>query len=399
MRVLVVHNRYSSRVPSGENLAVDDEVRWLGDAGVEVVRHEVSNDDVVAGGPMTRLRDGVQAVWSLSAQRRFSQLLEDAEPDVVHVHNLFPLLTASVPAVARRRGLPVVWTVHNFRIRCVAGTHFRDGRPCHDCRPGWRVPATVHRCYAGSASASALVGAATAAYGTLARRRGVMPVAISQEVARWLTSCGGFSRPRVRVKYNGVARPDGDLTRPERQDHLLYLGRMSTEKGVDRLLAAWEHVTSDVTLRFVGDGPLAGMVGDAASADRRIVAGGPVPAADATACILRSRAVVVPSMWQEPFGRVAAEAIASGRPVITSGLGGLSEIVDDSSGWITGTEPAALARAIDEAAASDEVVAAKGAAGRDRHARLFSPEATTRALIEIYSEAIDEAGRHRGRAG
>jgi glycosyltransferase involved in cell wall biosynthesis len=399
MRVLVVHNRYSSRVPSGENLAVDDEVRWLGDAGVEVVRHEVSNDDVVAGGPMTRLRDGVQAVWSLSAQRRFSQLLEDAEPDVVHVHNLFPLLTASVPAVARRRGLPVVWTVHNFRIRCVAGTHFRDGRPCHECRPGWRVPATVHRCYAGSASASALVGAATAAYGTLARRRGVMPVAISQEVARWLTSRGGFSRPRVRVKYNGVARPEGDLTPPERQDHLLYLGRMSTEKGVDRLLAAWKHVTSDVTLRFVGDGPLAGMVGDAASADRRIVAGGSVPAADATACIQSSRAVVVPSMWQEPFGRVAAEAIASGRPVITSGLGGLSEIVDDASGWITGTEPAALARAIDEAAASDEVVAAKGAAGRDRHARLFSPEATTRALIEIYSEAIDEAGRHRGRAG
>lgn len=394
-----MHNRYSSRVPSGENLAVDDEVRWLGDAGVEVVRHEVSNDDVVAGGPMTRLRDGAQAVWSLSAQRRFSQLLDDAEPDVVHVHNLFPLLTASVPAVARRRGLPVVWTVHNFRIRCVAGTHFRDGRPCHECRPGWRVPATVHRCYAGSASASALVGVATAAYGTLARRRGVVPVAISQEVARWLTNRGGFSRSRVRVKYNGVARPGGDLTPPERQDHLLYLGRMSAEKGVDRLLAAWKHVTSDVTLRFVGDGPLAGMVEDAASEDRRIVARGPVPAADATACILSSRAVVVPSMWQEPFGRVAAEAIASGRPVITSGLGGLSEIVDDASGWITGTEPAALARAIDEAAASDEVVAAKGAAGRDRHARLFSPEATTRALIEIYNEAIDEAASRRRRAG
>ena len=394
-----MHNRYSSRVPSGENLAVDDEARWLGDAGVDVLRHEVSNDDVVAGGAKARLREGVQAVWSLSAQRRFSQVLEDLAPDVVHVHNLFPLLTASVPAVARRRGFPVVWTVHNFRIRCVAGTHFREGRPCHDCRPGWRVPAAVHRCYASSASASALVGAATAAYGTLARRRDITPVAISEAVARWLASSGGFSPDRVRVKYNGVARPEGGLTPAERQDHLLYLGRLSSEKGVDHLLAAWKHVASDATLRVVGDGPLADKVRETASADRRIVAGGAVPASAVTACILRSRAVVVPSMWQEPFGRVAAEALAAGRPVITTGQGAASEIVDDASGWITGTDPAALARAIDEAAASDALVAAKGAAGRDRHARLFSPEATTRALIEVYGEAIAEAGRRSRRSG
>jgi len=399
MRVLVVHNRYSSRVPSGENLAVDDEARWLADAGVEVVRHEMSNDDVVAGGAMARLRDGLQAVWSLSAQRRFSQVLEDVDPDVVHVHNLFPLLTASVPAVARRRRFPVVWTVHNFRLRCVAGTHFRDGRPCHDCRPGWRVPAVAHRCYAGSASASAAVGAATAAYGTLARRRDVMPVAISEEIARWLASSGGFSRARVRVKYNGVARPEGGLTPPERQDHLLYLGRLSTEKGVDHLLAAWKQVTSDVRLRLVGDGPLASRVRDAASADRRIFTVGAVPAADVATCILNSRAVLMPSMWQEPFGRVAAEALAAGRPVITTGRGAASEVVDSRCGWITGTDPAALARAIDEAATSDEAVAAKGAAGRDRHARLFSPEATTRALIDIYGEAIAEAGRRGRQAG
>jgi glycosyltransferase involved in cell wall biosynthesis len=108
---------------------------------------------------------------------------------------------------------------------------------------------------------------------------------------------------------------------------------------------------------------------------------------------------VAPSTSPETFGRVAAEAIAFGRPVITSGLGGLGEIVDDASGWITGTDPAALAKAIEGAAASDGAVAAKGAAGRDRHARLFSPEATTRALIEIYGEAIAEAGRRSSPAG
>jgi glycosyltransferase involved in cell wall biosynthesis len=109
--------------------------------------------------------------------------------------------------------------------------------------------------------------------------------------------------------------------------------------------------------------------------------------------------VVVPSVWAEPFGRVAAEAMAHGRPVITTGCGGLAEVVGGAAGWITGTDPAALARAIDEAAGSDELVSIRGAAGRDRHARLFSPEATTAALIDIYRGAIapaEQGVRHGG---
>ena len=102
MRVLVVHNRYSSRSPSGENLAVDDEIRWLGEAGVDVVSHQVSNDEMVDVGPLARVRDGLGAVWSLGARRRFEAALDESRPDLVHVHNLFPLLTSSVPTAARR---------------------------------------------------------------------------------------------------------------------------------------------------------------------------------------------------------------------------------------------------------------------------------------------------------
>ena len=100
MRVLVVHNRYSSRSPSGENLAVDDEIRWLGEAGVDVVSHQVSNDEMVDVGPLARVRDGLGAVWSLGARRRFEAALDESRPDLVHVHNLFPLLTSSVPTAA-----------------------------------------------------------------------------------------------------------------------------------------------------------------------------------------------------------------------------------------------------------------------------------------------------------
>jgi glycosyltransferase involved in cell wall biosynthesis len=99
-----------------------------------------------------------------------------------------------------------------------------------------------------------------------------------------------------------------------------------------------------------------------------------------------ARAIVVPSTWDEPFGRVAAEAQAHGRPVITSGMGGLGEIVDDHTGWITGTDPELLAKALTDAATSDRGVDERGVAARQRHAEQFSPEATTRTLIAHYEE-------------
>ena len=392
MRVLVVHNRYSSRVPSGENLAVDDEVRWLREAGVDVVRHEVSNDEIVSPGPLARARDGLEATWSPVAGRTFGRVVDEVQPDVVHVHNLFPLLTASVPAAARRRGVPVVWTVHNFRVRCVAGTHFRDGHPCNDCGPGYRLPGVVHRCYADSLSASALVSSATSIYLTLARRRAIHPIAISGEIAGWLSSSAGFDDAAIRVKYNGVAPPAATTT-PEDRRNLLYVGRLSREKGVDLLLESWTRSSADAELHLVGDGPLAQEVRSAARADPRVVAWGQVTGAKVASHIDRARAVVMPSVWREPFGRAAAEALAHGRPVITTGCGASAEVVGTDAGWIVGTDVSALSAALTEAAVDDAMVAAKGAAGRARHAALFSPGATTAALMAIYDEVTDVTGR------
>jgi glycosyltransferase involved in cell wall biosynthesis len=386
VRVVVVHNRYSSRTPSGENLAVDDEARWLAEAGVDVVRHEVTNDDMVDVGPLARARDGLGAVWSLPARRRFAGVLERSRPDVVHVHNLFPLLSGSVPALARRRGVPVAWTVHNRRVRCVAGTNFRDGQPCHDCRPGWRAPGVVHRCYASSLSASALVTAATSLYLRDARR-GITPVAISRAVAGWVVASCGFAPDAVRVKYNGVAGPPpgGPPPAPAAgQRAFLYAGRLAADKGVPLLLDAGRRAGVDAPLVLAGDGPEAGAVRAAAAADPRITWAGQLAPGDLLARMAEARVVVVPSLWDEPFGRVAAEALAYGRPVVTTGRGALGEIVDDHCGWVCGPSPAALAEALTEAAASDDAVATRAAAATRTHTARFSPEVTTRSLVEIY---------------
>jgi len=393
--VLVVHNNYSSRIPSGENHAVRDEMAWLAEAGVDVVPHESNNDDVFDGGGLQRVRQAAEAVWSVSEQRRFERAIERARPDLVHVHNLFPLLSASVPWRAVRRDLPVVWTVHNRRVRCVGGTNFRAGEPCTLCKPGRRLPGIRHACYGGgSTMASALVTASSSLFATIARRR-VTPVAISEAVRDWLVDSAGFKADRIQVKYNGVEVPEvsATATPPADSRTFLFAGQMSPHKGVRLLLDAWQRsdLPDDAELQLLGDGTLTDEVQQAAKRDPRIVWHGLVPAEEALARMATSRAVVVPSIWEEPFGRVAAEAMACGRPVITSGAGGLREVVDADSGWITGTDVGALAEAITTAARSDAAVTDRGAAAARRHDNLFSPAATTQSLLDIYTSVLDSS--------
>lgn len=400
MRVLVVHNRYSAATPSGENVSVDHEVAWLRQAGVEVHEHFTSNDTVLGGGATVKLRAAAETTWSPTAAAGIQAALDRVRPDLVHVHNLFPLFTASVPWQALRRDLPVVWTARNLRVTCIEGTHFRDGRDCGDCRPGWRVPGIRHRCYRGSVAASTLVTGATAVFRRIARTR-ITTIAISETLRSWLVGDAGFDPGRVHVKYNGVPAPATDLAsgEPTAGRTFLFVGKFAAYKGIDLLLDAWRRVEHPgARLRFVGDGPMADTV-RRATADPRIEWAGQVPAAEVGREIAGSRAVLVPSVWEEPFGRVVAEAFSMGRPIITTGRGALTEVVGDGAGWITGTDPAALARAIDEAAASDALVAARGAAGRARHAELFSPEATTARLLDIYRHATGRTERQGHRAG
>ena len=394
MRVLVVHNRYSAATPSGENVSVDLEVDGLRAAGVDVHRHEVSNDDVLSGGVVDKLRAAAATTWSPAAAARLEADVARVRPDLVHIHNLFPLLTASVPSRALARGLPVVWTARNLRVTCVEGTQFRAGADCTLCHPGWRVPGVRHRCYRGSLGASLLVTGATSIFRRLARTR-TTTIAISQTLARWLVDSAGFDPQRVHVKYNAVATPDIAVPAPSTSDTFVFVGKFAAYKGIDLLLDAWRRIEAPgARLRFVGDGPLADTIRAAAS-DPRITWTGQLPAREVEREIAAARAVLVPSVWDEPFGRVAAEAFALGRPVITTGRGALAEVVD-GGGWITGTDPAVVALAIDEAAASDPLVDERGAAGRARHHAAFTPEATISRLLEIYDVALAEAATRQG---
>jgi glycosyltransferase involved in cell wall biosynthesis len=177
---------------------------------------------------------------------------------------------------------------------------------------------------------------------------------------------------------------------PSSSKRLVFVGRLSAEKGVGVLLDAFASVSDAAAeLHIVGSGELAGAVDAAARADRRITVHGQVGPDVAAATMASGRAVVVPSVWDEPFGRTAVEALSVGRPVLSTGRGGLAEIVDSSTGWVSGTDAPGLGAAMSDAlAASADRIDAMGRAARGRYESRFTPEVKTRNLIAIYNDVV-----------
>ncbi len=253
MRVLVVHNRYRSTLPSGENRAVDAEIDGLRRAGVEVVSYLRSSDEIPAMSAAQQLTVPFLPLHSRRAVADLDALMAADRPDVLHLHNPWPLISLSVVPAAHRRGVPVVATVHNHRHSCMRGSYFRDGHDCRQCEGRalpW--PAVQHGCYRDSRLQSIPMAAAFRLH-RKDQRAVDRYVALSQPIADSILASGLVSPDQVVLRPNSV--PDPGPPTPPGQG-LLYVGRLSAEKGVPLLLEAWEAAGRPFgTLIVAGDGP------------------------------------------------------------------------------------------------------------------------------------------------
>jgi glycosyltransferase involved in cell wall biosynthesis len=316
MKVLVLHSRYLSGPSSGENRVVEDEVELLRAAGHEVRLWAPSPEDAPAASPA---RLAARAVWSRAAASQVARLAETLRPDVVHVHNLYPMLS---PAVLRTAFAPVVVTLHNYRLLCLPATFLRDERACEDClgKLPWR--GVAHRCYRGSAGGSAALAASLAVHRRAGTFRQVSAFLAVSEFVRDKHVEAGMDAARIRVKPNFVA------AMPRREGPgggFLYLGRLSSEKGLDRLIGQWRDVPA--RLEVVGDGPERARL--EAAAPENVEFRGAVPPGEVGAYLARARALVLPSICYEGAPRTVVEAYASGVPVIANRNGALPSVVAD----------------------------------------------------------------------
>lgn len=406
MKIMLVHNRYRSSGPSGENLVVDTEAAALAEAGHDVTGFGRDSDEIESWPLARKALLPAQVVWSRRAGRELSAALRAGKPDVVHVHNTIPLLSDAVLYACRDAGVPVVATLHNYRLGCLSGDFYRAGSVCRDCAGGAPLPGVLHGCYRGSRAASVplalAIGAHRPAWRTLVSAYAFISAA-QRDLLAWLR----LPPERQFVRHNMIPRRDR-LAVP-RTPTVLYAGRLAEAKGLRLLMEGWDRYLAGpgapaLRLVIAGTGPLDREVAGWASSRPSVTMAGLVSREHCSELMAAARAVVIPSVWEEAFGLVAVEAMAAGTAPIATRRGALPELVTAGvDGVLFGADdPAALAAAIADADATPGKYEEYGKRARATYEQRFDPDASLARLVEIYRFAIENPASgpavHRRRA-
>lgn len=328
MKIVVAHNSYQR--PGGEDALCASEIRLLREAGHKVVEYRRHNAEIDKYSFFEKVSLGWRTSWSRRGNCELRELLSRESPDIAHFHNTFPLISPSAYHACRSAGVPVVQTLHNYRLLCPGGNLFRDGAICEECVSHSLFRSIAHGCYRGSRAATAAVAGMLTLHGLLRTwAEQVDLFLVCTEFARKKFVDAGFDEARIRVKPNFTA-PDPGARFCEGKT-ALFLGRLSEEKGPQLLPAAWSKLSSLIPLEIVGAGPLrASLEIDCLRLGLQSVRfSGWLDPAAAMQRLRAAKFLVVPSTCYEGFPLAIAEAYACGIPVIAAAHGGLAEIVHD----------------------------------------------------------------------
>jgi glycosyltransferase involved in cell wall biosynthesis len=389
LRVLLAHNYYQQS--GGEDVSFAAEVELLQRHGHDVVCYTRHNNEIAAMRPLSL---AAATLWNRAVARDVTALIARARPDVVHLHNTFPLLSPSIAGVARRAGVPVVQTLHNYRLICPKAQLFRDGLVCEQCTGhplAW--PAIRHACYRDDRRATSVVVGLNALQRTrLGWTRAVGRFIVLTDDALTRLIAAGLPAERMVVKPNFLPRDPG--VGAGSGGYALFAGRLSDEKGVRTLLDAWTTLRAPLRLKIAGDGPLAAEVRQAADRDERLEALGWCDHDDVLTLLKNAAFLVFPSVWFEGLPHTIIESYAVGTPVVASCLGAMRELIHDGK---TGLY-FAPGNADDLAAQIRWLLdhpAERGAMrvlARGEYEQRYTAERNYDRLMQIYHDVLDERG-------
>ncbi len=365
----------------------EQERALLEQAGHKTIAYERSNHEINTA----KLALLGSTIWASGSKRDFADLLRRERPDLVHVHNTFFVISPSIYSACREADVPVVQTLHNYRLLCPAAEFARAGKICEECveHGVWR--SVQYGCYHESKSATAAMAMTLTVHRALGTwRDGIGRYIATSRFAREKFLAGGLPAGKVSVKPNFVS-PDPGPGMGERT-FALFVGRLPRVKGLPTLLAAWERLNGRVPLHIIGDGPERAELEE--EARRRnlsnVIFRGRLPNAETIAAMQSARFLVFPSEWYENFPVTIAEAFACGTPVLCSRLGSMQEIVED--GWtglhFNAGDPEDLSQKADYAWNHPGEMARMGEHARHEFEAKYTARNNYLQLMSIYESAI-----------
>lgn len=388
-RVMQVYNEY--RRYGGEDVVVHLEAQMLRRRGHDVELLRVSTQELHHAGLLRLATAGFGAVWSFRGYSSMKKALASFSPDLVHVHNEFPLFSPSIFWACHRAGVPVVHTMHNYRLACANAVLLRNDRPCEDCVGRFPWPALQHRCYGSGLSRTAAV----AARNVLHRWLGTYKHKVQAHIA--LTSFSkdflvraGLPQERIFVKPNFQSAPH--LPVLPRLPRFVFAGWMTRAKGLHLLLEAWKKIRpASHELLIIGDGSERAALEQSYAMDARVVWSGPQPRQKVLEYVAASRYAVVPSLGYENFPMSVLEALSSGTPVIAPDHGAFPRILsNDREGLLfSAGDAASLENALRAALAAPKSVWTQWSVNaRDRFLSEYTEQENYSQLMTIYEKAI-----------
>jgi glycosyltransferase involved in cell wall biosynthesis len=389
VKIILVHNAYQQ--PGGEDVVFEQECGMLERAGHEVIAYRRSNWDAEAYHRVRLIGLAKRTVWASDSRRDFLELLQREKPDLVHVHNTFVMISPSIYSACSQVGVPVVQTLHNYRLLCLAANFFRDGKVCEECLGHSLWSGVEHACYRQSYSASAVVAVMLTSHRVRQtwQREVASFIALSQ-FARDKFIEGGLPAEKIFVKPNFVSPDPG--TRATARDYALFVGRLSPRKRMETVLAAWKRLPRTIPLHIVGDSSEREDLEAEAAREglSNVKFRGQLPREQTLEAIKGARFLIFASEWYENFPVTIAESFACSTPVICSRIGAMQEIVTDGANGMhfTPGDSKDLAAKVEWAWTHPEEIRTMGTHARAEYEAKYTAEKNYPQLIEIYKRAL-----------
>lgn len=388
MNILVIHNYY--KIHAGEESVFNNEVKLLKEHGHNVYVYTRDNKELDEMGKLGKFKMPFTTLFSLKSYRDVCEILKNNKIDIVHVHNYLSLVSPSVYYAARKYKVPVVQTIHHYRLNCPATTFYRDGKICDKCVNNL-FRSLKHRCYRNSLTSTLGVAAMVEFHKLIGTYGKINYICLTdfnkEQLLRMNTKTRTYIKPnQIYVKPNYSNFEHEVVPFEKRKNQVLYAGRLYSPKGIEYLLEAWKYVDKYELLVF-GAGPLREWC-DKFIKDNEITnikMMGAIPNNELADYVAESKAQILPTQWFEGFPMVLVEAFACGTPVLGSDIGNVNDIIKEGINGLhfKHEDPKDIARAVNSI--FDMVDSTKKVSDD-----LYSPEANYQELIKIYQDCINK---------